>query len=131
MRYFRGGYVMKPGYFKIAITAFVLFVFALPAFAQQYPYNVDTRPVRGIMPTSDQISSPYDSIDPVSGKLRLEIPLASLPPGRGGSGFDLKMIYDSHMYDIQPTEQEPYDLQVLVPSFTAGDWHYGFNYSLE
>src|SRR5688572_22684746 len=75
---------------------------ALPAAAQQpqYPYAVDTKPSRGIMPNSEQLSSPLDHIDPVTGKLHIQIPLASLPAGNGGSGFDLAMTYDSHIYDI-------------------------------
>ena len=62
------------------------------AFAQPpYPYAVDTRPSRGIMPNSEQLSSPLDSIDPISGKLHIQIPLASLPLGNAGSSFDLAL----------------------------------------
>src|SRR5947207_1392599 len=66
----------------------------------QYPYDVDTKPTRGIMPTAEQLSSPLDNIDPVTGKLHIQIPLASLPAGNAGSGFDLTMTYDSHVYDL-------------------------------
>jgi hypothetical protein len=58
--------------------------------------------VRGLMPFADQLSSPLDSIDPVSGKINLSIPLGSLPAGRGGSGFELALVYDSHIYDQHP-----------------------------
>ena len=58
----------------------------LPAEAQQpqYPYAVDTKPSRGIMPNSEQLSGPLDNIDPVTGKLHIQIPLASLPAGNAG-----------------------------------------------
>src|SRR4029079_5678239 len=122
---------MRPGSISTVILIFGLFVSVSVASAQQYPYNIDTRPVRGVMPTSDQITSPFDSIDPVSGKLRLEIPIASLPPGRGGSVFEFNLIYDSHLYDIIPVEDEPNDQQTLIPSQAAGNWRYGYNYFLE
>ena len=102
------------------------------AAAQQYPYNVDTKPVRGFMPTADQLTSPVDSIDPVSGKLHLEIPLASLPRGRGDSGFDVKLVYDSHLYDINVREiQALYGnpAPVLVQELDVasnGGWSYNF-----
>ncbi len=122
---------MRPRLISTAVVMFDLFISVSLGFAQQYPYNIDTRPVRGIMPTADQIASPFDSIDPVSGKLRLEIPIASLPPGRGGSVFDLNLVYDSHLYNILPVEQEPNDLQILIPGQAAGNWLYGYNYFLE
>src|SRR5262245_34798709 len=122
---------MRPGLIISAVVIFKLFIAVSLASAQQYPYDIDTRPVRGVMPTSDQVTSPFDSIDPVSGKLRLVIPIASLPPGRGGSQFDFNLIYDSHLYDIDVREREPNDAHVLVPSNTAGNWRYGFSYILE
>lgn len=47
---------------------------ALPAEAQQpqYPYEVDTKPSRGIIPTSEQLSCPLDPIDPVTGQLHIQ-----------------------------------------------------------
>src|SRR5262249_33544072 len=70
-------------------------------------YDVDTRPPRGFMPTSDQLTSPLDSIDALTGKLHVKVPLASLPRGRGGSGFDVDLIYDSHLYDLAPRIEPP------------------------
>src|SRR5262245_63948343 len=75
--------------------------------AGQNLYDVDTRPPRGFMPTADQIGSPLDAIDAVNGKLHLQIPLASLPRGRAGSGFDLDLVYDSHLYDMAPVISAP------------------------
>src|SRR6185369_13022314 len=111
------------------------------AFAQS-GYQVETKPPRGFMPTADQLASPMDSIDVVSGKLHVQIPLASLPRGKAGSGFDVNMTYDSHLYDIlpgtflsNPTPTSPpeggnsQDLDFLSLS---GGWAYNFkNYKLE
>src|SRR5438445_11066088 len=82
--------------------AALLFVFlllegALCVADAQYPYGFDTKPPRGFMPTADQLTSPIDSIDVVNGKLHMQVPLASLPRGRAGSGFDVDLVYDSHL----------------------------------
>jgi len=97
-----------------------------------YPYNFDTRPVRGLMPTADQVASPLDSIEPVTGKLNIQIPLASLPRGRGGSGFDVNLQYDSHLYDLRIHPQSGESTQKLDNTFTTGGWTYNFqNYRVE
>ena len=67
--------------------------------------GLDTHPARGFMPNTDQLSSPVDNIEVTSGKLHLQIPLASLPRGKGGTGFDLNLEYDSHLYDVAPVTQ--------------------------
>src|SRR5258705_13631210 len=84
------------------VSLFVL-IGLVTSVAAQNLYTVDTKPPRGFMPTSDQLSSPVDSIDAVNGKLHLQIPLASLPRGKAGSGFDLELNYDSHLYDLLPS----------------------------
>ena len=100
----------------------------------QNPYAVQTRPPRGFMPTADQLTSPVDSIDPISGKLHLEIPLATLPRGRAGTGFDLNLVYDSHLYDLVPEIlQPPPDLNLdpevawNLSSYSTGGWHYNID----
>src|SRR5213593_1580743 len=87
---------------RILILLSILFVGLQSVATAQNLYTVETRPPRGFMPTADQLASPVDNIDPVSGKLHVQIPLASLPQTRGGFGFDLDLIYDSHLYDILP-----------------------------
>jgi hypothetical protein len=66
-------------------------------------------------------------------------PLASLPRGRAGSGFDLDLAYDSHFYDIyphtippRPPNEEPVFVQELSGLDTTGGWRYNItNYRLE
>jgi len=86
------------------------------------------------MPTADQLTSPVDSIDPISGKLHLEIPLASLQRGRAGTGFDLNLVYDSHLYDLVPEILQPPPNLNLGPevawnlsSYSTGGWHYNID----
>src|SRR5437773_7369636 len=87
---------------RILMLLSILFIGRLSVATPQNLYTVETTPPRGFMPSADQLASPVDSIDPVSGKLHVEIPLASLPRTRGGFGFDLGLVYDSHLYDIFP-----------------------------
>jgi RHS repeat-associated protein len=103
--------------------------------AQQpaYPYSVDTKPSRGIMPNSEQIVGALDSIDPISRKLHISIPLASLPDGNAGSGFDLALNYDSNQFDLVAGEAGDNKVtQYLSTILTGGGWHYSFqNYRVE
>lgn len=114
---------------------------AVPGRSQgpSFPYDVDPKPARGIMPTSEQLSGPLDNIDPTSGKLHIQIPLASLPAGHAGSGFDLTLAYDSHLFDVDYGEltlyfgdERNYVTKEITPSLTAGGWGYNFkNYRIE
>ena len=65
-------------------------------------WSVDTKPPRGLMPNSEQLSSPVDNIDMFSGNLHIQIPVGALPRGRGGSEFSLNLVYNSNLYDTQP-----------------------------
>src|SRR5262245_20211592 len=74
----------------------------MPSFAPAQslpPYDIDTQPQRGFMPNSTHAGVGVDAINVVDGSLNLEIPLASLPRGHGGMGFDLNLIYSSQIYE--------------------------------
>ena len=124
----------------VLLLSFLL-TMAITSAAAQDLYSVETRPPRGFMPNMDQLSSPVDDIEAVSGKLHLAISLASLPAGRGGSGFDLNLVYDAHLYDIFPTvlePQPPYEYMGPMPAYelwsqgATGGWHYNFeNYKID
>ncbi len=95
---------------------------------------------RGVMPNMDQLSSPVDNIEISSGKLHLQIPLASLPRGKGGTGFDLNLEYDSHLYDVLPDTQyiyynnqwRSYLYKYLYSTTSTGGWTYSAqNYQIE
>ena len=124
---------------RAILTVTLLFTVGVAAAFAQGLYSVETRPPRGFMPTADQLSSPVDHIEPVSGKLHLEIPLASLSAGRAGIGFDVNLVYDSHEYDVLPSilqPIEPYtelaEAYQLSSQATTGGWNYNFdNYRIE
>jgi RHS repeat-associated protein len=123
------------------VVFFLLLARTAPEILAQ-GYTVDIKPVRGFMPTADQVSSPIDSIEPVSGKMNTAIPLASVPRGRAGSGFDVALQYDSHLYDITPVVRdftidqyghtEPGTALLLESALSTGGWTYNFaNFRLD
>ncbi len=124
---------------SLFVSLFVLVAGVVMSAAAQDLYTVDTKPPRGFMPASDQLSSPVDSIDAVNGKLHLQIPLGSLPRGKAGSGFDLELHYDSHLYDLLPSihpevipNRGPFPIYDIGSIVSGGGWSYNFrNYRLE
>ena len=79
--------------------------------------------------------SDIETINMVTGNVMLRIPLASLPPGRGGSSFTLDLLYNSQIWDVEPelyqySETETELRHRLVQS-SEGGWRYGFEYGLE
>jgi RHS repeat-associated protein len=103
---------------------------ATRANAQNFPYNADTKAARGIAPNAYLLDGQVDRVDPVSGNLHIEVPLASLPKGDAGSGFNLSLVYNSHLYDFQAGEYPIVDgflySQTLVHQFVSGGWNYNF-----
>jgi RHS repeat-associated protein len=93
----------------------------------------EAQPPRGLMPNTDQLGSSIDNIDVVSGKLHLQIPLASIPNGNGGLGFNLNLEYDSNLYDNAARSAFWWQYTPQLPSAQtrSGGWTYNSgNYQL-
>ncbi len=93
-----------------------------------------SKPVRGLYPAAAFDIGGIESIDTTSGNLRLSIPLASLPAGRG-AGFTLRLHYNSKLYDAHIEEETQRDgtvlpLRMLEPNDDSDDWAwtYGLRY---
>ncbi len=120
---------------RIVWTTLVL---AAPAaaVAQEYPYDVDTKPRRGFL-TDTMTGVGVDSIDSVGGHLRLDIPIASMAPGPAGSGFDLSLIYNSSIWQARPAQDTAFSFddsyEVMSVSLEAdAGWRYNYKgYGLE
>jgi RHS repeat-associated protein len=121
---------------------FFLFIILMGRVSGLNAQNLETHPMRGFMPNMDQLSSPADNIDVASGKLKLQIPLASLPRGKGGTGFNLNLEYDSRIYDLDQHidrvccdvfgQPQDYKYAPLIPQTSTGGWNYNiFNYRIE
>lgn len=82
------------GVFAVA----ALFCLTLGVYAQSE--QLETIPDRGLHSTSSYALGNIETINTTSGNLMLDIPLTSLPPGRGGHpGFQLRLRYNSKLWD--------------------------------
>ena len=81
----------------IKITILLLFLM-VNGFAQS-----NLEPKRGFTTNNPYMSSDIETINSANGNLLLNIPLASLPPGRGGNpGAGVNLIYNSkHLNKIR------------------------------
>jgi hypothetical protein len=112
---------------------FIAVVAAATARAQED----GVRPERGFTPAGSYALSDIESVDLSGGNLALNVPLASLPPGRGGSpGFRLNLRYNSKLFNsfkqvewVQSTNRKV-DKQYLGDT-PDGGWHYSLRYSIE
>ena len=79
--------------------------------------------------------SDIETINMVTGNVMLRIPLASLPPGRGGSAFTLDLLYNSQIWDVEPvlhqSSETETELRHRLVRSSEGGWRYGFEYGLE
>jgi RHS repeat-associated protein len=93
-------------------------------------------PERGFHAGGSYALSEIETISRSSGELSLNIPLASLPRGRGGLSASVRLLYSSKLWDsyeyIDDTDQNPVDASLLIPGDAGeGNWRYGFEYRLK
>ncbi len=95
---------------------------------------------RGWRPGGGFLVSDVETINMVNGNVLLRIPLASLPAGRGGSGFTLELRYNSQIWDVEPSlitsgqdsdGNDTYESRHTLQMSAQGGWRYGFEYGLE
>lgn len=91
---------------------------------------------RGVYPTGSYAVSDLDNVNTVSGNLMIRIPIASLPPGRGGLSAGVSLVYNSKIYDTikefgydmaSPPDQANWD---EVYSSPEGGWRFAYGYQL-
>jgi RHS repeat-associated protein len=107
--------------------AIALVGLTLPIFGQT-PTSPLAMASRGVVPNGSYTLSQIEAVDGVSGNLSLGIPLAALPPGRGGFTENLALNYNSSNFTWVGTQLQP---SALWDPFDAGGWRYAFNYALE
>jgi RHS repeat-associated protein len=95
-------------------------------------------PSRGFQPVGSYALSEMEKLNTVSGNLMFNVPIAALPPGRGGSkGAEVGLFYNSKLFDAN-TIIRPHpipgggliELSELIKS-DEGGWRYGLEYKLE
>ena len=101
----------------------------LPAYAQGDQNEI--MPARGFHPVHSYSIGDIETINTTSGNLMLDIPLASLPAGRGGHpGFQLQLRYNSKIWDgeadVAPDPNHPTNNVnvVWLTLSNEGGWRY-------
>ncbi|MGE0102696.1 MAG: RHS repeat-associated core domain-containing protein [Blastocatellales bacterium] len=129
IRYARVAAALLRATIIILITCLLQF----EAIAQQ-----DTTPRRGFHPGGSYAISDIETIGTSNGNLILNLPVVSLPKGRGTHpGATLKLVYNSKLLDArQEVHYDPldpaanYTFNVLQAS-DKGGWRYGLRYQIE
>ena len=108
----------------LALIVALIFSCAIIAAAQE----------RGFHPGNSYALSELEAINASNGNMIVQIPLASLPAGRGGvPGPDLKLVYNSKLYETH-TEQIPDQgtgqtvTQIWLNPAVEGGWRYSSNF---
>ena len=107
-------------------------LFAVMAWAQPSPF--ESKPARGAMPFANLVGTEVDSVDTTTGNLNLSMPLATLPPWRGGQSFGVSLIYNSALWDIAPSwidgpmvgEAPARVVRHELVAGSTGGWKYNF-----
>ena len=123
---------------KILVRIFtivsVICVTALSSAAQE-----GLSPDRGFRPAGSYAISDIETISMHNGNVLLNVPVSSLPTGRGGLSAGVGLIYNTKLLDTWiyqfhdfygNGEPGTWPLQMLQPSYLAG-WKYSFGYQLQ
>lgn len=110
----------------------------------QAPRYGTFQPDRGFMAYGSYSLSDTESIDEANGGLNLRIPLAKLPPGRGGFSAGIDLTYNSQIYSLKTEGSAnnkpticgngsgagcPSTINVLGMDADKGGWQYSFDYA--
>ncbi len=118
------------------ITLTTLIVLAVLAFTQQILPQGATNisPDRGVSSGKTYAISDIESIGLFGGNLMFNVPLGSLPAGRGGMSAGVNLRYDSKLWDVFNFDIERFttthDVKTLFDSEDGG-WKYGYKYELK
>ena len=98
---------------------------------------------RGFVPTGSYQLSEIETVNSKNGNVVLVVPLASLPPGRGGNpGFQLTLNYNSNLRDFlvqhvwnseRTLPGDPYyhEVHQVGEAFGSPGWRYNYDYRLD
>ena len=111
-----------------------------PAFAQQQPSPLPpTWPAisdRGVVAGRTFDISDIENISIETGNSFFTIPLASLPPGPGGSSYSVGLVYNSQIYEadqgssITSPDGTAAAVPIILGGAYGGSWSYSFQYTL-
>jgi hypothetical protein len=123
---------MKLGKFSTLLLALASIAGSGRIALGQADAGLTQSPLRGIIPGHSYSISDIETIGTANGNVMLDIPIVSLPPGRGGLTAGLRLHYDSKIWNASATIQKWPDgvdrtTRTLWP---AGGWHYAYLYGL-
>ena len=109
----------------------IVILLACAAVGQAQDDNQEIMPARGFHRSHSYSLGDIETISTTSGNLMLNIPLASLPAGRGGHpGFQLMLRYNSKVWDGEadvaenPLNPNQMVNVVWLVDSNEGGWHY-------
>lgn len=109
-------------------SAFLVVVWILVAGHVGKAQSTTVSPERGFNPGNSYAMSNIETISQNSGNVMLNVPLGSLPSGRGRSGGGLSINYNSKIWDAElpePVAPAFTEFQNLKPSMEGG-WKYSY-----
>ena len=89
--------MLKGSKTAMRLNILLVAVGAISAWAQPNP--TERSPLRGILPTASYNLSEIETISNTNGNLTMAVPLAQLPPGRGGLSAGISLVYNSKIWD--------------------------------
>ena len=143
---------------KRVVAAAMVGMAALGLAGSLWAQNTEV-PERGFQPTGSYRLSDIETVNTKNGNVMLRVPLAALPPARGGNpGFQLTLNYNSKLWDVfvehrnehgpntpnpppgpggppmppPPAPRPPFTVhRELRKQFADPGWHYSYDYHLE
>ncbi len=115
---------------------FAILIFGIGLPLELLAQDEDSTPQRGLTPTGSYLTGEIETISTQNGNLMLNIPLVTMPKGRGGSfGSTMRLVYNSKIWDthhesgMNDQGTQEVDKTILGAS-DEGGWRYGFKYGL-
>lgn len=118
--------------FVVLAVTLSFFLTGQSVFAQS---TVTTTAESGYNPGRSYSISDIETIGLYSGNMMLNLPVGSLPAGRGGMSAAVNLRYDSKIWETRVLES--YDTGVTIQDANnlfqsdEGGWHYGYKYALD
>ena len=112
--------------------AFIILIIVL-AGAHGFAQSKTSAPERGFNPGNSYAVSNIETISQQSGNLMLNLPVGSLPAGRGGTSAGISLNYNSKIWDLEtpePVAPDYSEFQNLIPGVDGG-WNYEYQYRLK
>lgn len=115
---------------------FVLTLLCLAFLSQHLLAQREIAAKRGVYLNASYSVSDFETINNTNGNVMFNLPLASLPAGRGGMSYGITLGYNSKLFDIRTDEffvpPPGYEGEVMrAYKSETGGWQYGVEFKFE